>query len=223
MVAAVTGVGAATFAFCNAHTVNQARCSPAFRQALASATVWNDGIGMNLAARLLDGAPYPANNHGTDMTPALLDALPAGTSIFLLGSLAGVAEEARVRLQLRFPTLRFAGAHHGWFTPDEEPAVLDRIRASGARLVIVGMGQPRQELWAERHAAALGTVLLCAGAYLDFAAGRFTRAPRWVQRAGLEWAFRMVLEPRRLARRYLIGNAIFLVGTLTERRRRSRP
>lgn len=220
MVAAVVDGGSATFAFCNAHTANLARGSSAFRGALARATVWNDGVGMNLAARLLDGAPYPANNHGTDLTPALLAALPADTPVFLLGSPAGVAEEARDALRARFPALAFVGVHHGWFTPDEEPQVDRLIRDSGARLVIIGMGQPRQELWAARHAAALDAVLLCAGAYLDFAAGRFRRAPAWVQRARLEWAFRLALEPRRLARRYLIGNAAFLGAAILERRRR---
>ncbi|MFD1844043.1 WecB/TagA/CpsF family glycosyltransferase [Sphingomonas qilianensis] len=220
MLAAVEREAPAIFTFCNAHTVNLARSSVPLRKALRHATVFNDGIGMDIASKLLFGAPFPDNLNGTDLTPALLGALPEGIAVYLLGSPAGVAQDAQAVLAARFPTLRFAGAEHGWFAEADEPAIVERIRQSGAQLLIVGMGQPRQELWAARHAAALGIVQLCVGAYLDFAADRFPRAPLWVRQARLEWAFRLAQEPTRLAHRYLVGNAKFLINVVLERGRR---
>lgn len=214
---AVSGGGTAIFAFCNAHSVNIARRDPAFRRALGDATVFNDGFGLDIATRILGEPRFPDNLNGTDLTPALLDALPAGTPIFLLGSPAGVAEEARLALAARFPALRFVGTEHGWFTAEDEPRIAAKIRASGARLILVGMGQPRQEIWASRHRAGLECVLLCVGAYLDFAAGRFQRAPRWIQAARSEWIWRLALEPRRLAQRYLVGNALFVARMVSQR------
>lgn len=216
---AVENRRAAIVAFCNAHTVNLARRDPMFCKALSAATVLNDGVGLDVAMRLLGQPAFADNLNGTDLTPALLAILPADTAVYLLGSPEGVAAEARVALSARFAHLRFVGAEHGWFGPEDEAAVAARIKASGAQLVIVGMGQPRQELWAVRHMESIGAVLLCAGAYLDFAAGRFPRAPGWVQSARLEWMFRLLQEPRRLAHRYLVGNAAFLLGVVTDRLR----
>ena len=81
------------------------------------------------------------------------------------------------------------------------------------------MGQPRKELWAARNRDAISAVILCIGAYLDFVAGAVPRAPRWIQKARMEWAYRLALEPRRLAGRYLIGNATFLLRTARQRMR----
>jgi exopolysaccharide biosynthesis WecB/TagA/CpsF family protein len=208
------------FGFANAHSVNLARRLPAFAEALRQVTVFNDGIGIELAARILTGERLPANLNGTDLTPALLAVLPAGTRVYLLGSPPGVAEAARAVFAERFPALDFVGARDGFFGEGEGAAVAAHIAETGAQLVIVGMGQPRQEFWATRYAESTGAVALCAGAILDFTAGRFQRAPGWVQAARLEWAYRLALEPRRLAQRYLVGNASFLAHVLLQRYRR---
>lgn len=216
----IVGGAAQVFGFANAHSVNLARRSPAFAAALREMIVFNDGIGVELASRILTGARLPANLNGTDLTPALLAALPAGTRIYLLGSPPGIAEEARAVFAARYPALVFVGADHGYFGEADDAAVAARIAATQAQLVIVGMGQPRQELWATQHVATLGAVVLCAGAILDFTAGRFQRAPDWVQAARLEWAYRLALEPGRLAQRYLVGNASFMLHVLLQRHRR---
>ena len=205
------------WAFCNAHTVNVARRDPALRAALARATVFNDGLGVDLASRLLYGAPFPDNLNGTDLTPALLSRLPEGTPVFLIGSEPGVAELAGHCLAQTFPGIRFVGSHHGFFAEADEPMITAQIRASGARLVLVGMGNPAQEFWAMRNTSEIAAPLLCIGAFLDFAAGRVSRAPGFVRKVRLEWVYRLLLEPRRLARRYLIGNVSFLAAVLRQR------
>ncbi len=204
------------FAFCNAHTANLANSRADLREALRHATVFNDGIGVDLASRLLYGASFPDNLNGTDLTPALLDALPAGTPVFLLGSRPGVAQDAAALLEQRHG-IRIVGAQHGYFSPHEEPQIVRQIADSGASLVIVAMGNPWQELWAMRNHAALSAPVLCVGAFLDFAAGRVARAPQIVRNLRLEWGYRLLQEPRRLASRYLLGNGTFLLAVLQQR------
>lgn len=213
----ISGRKGGVFGFANAHSVNLARHLPEFADALKRVTVLNDGIGIELAARVLTGKRLPANLNGTDLTPALLAALPANTRVFLLGSPPGVSEDARAVFIQRFPLLSFVGARDGFFADAEGAEVAAEIAATAADLLIVGMGQPRQEIWATRYGNATGAVALCAGAILDFTAGRFRRAPNWVQAARLEWAYRLALEPRRLAQRYLIGNASFMAHVLLQR------
>ena len=204
------------FAFCNAHTANMANSRADLREALRHATVFNDGIGVDVASRVLYGASFPENLNGTDLTPALLDALPAGTPVFLLGSRPGVAQDAAALLEQRHD-IRVVDTHHGYFSPHEEPRIAEQIAASGARLVIVAMGNPGQELWAARNHAAMPAPILCVGAFLDFTAGRVARAPRILRDLRLEWVYRLLQEPRRLARRYLLGNAGFLLAVLQQR------
>jgi N-acetylglucosaminyldiphosphoundecaprenol N-acetyl-beta-D-mannosaminyltransferase/alpha-1,3-mannosyltransferase len=146
--------------------------------------------------------------------------MPVGTRIFLLGSPPGVAEDAQSIFAKRFPSLEFVGARDGFFSDEDGTHVAEQVAATGAQLVIVGMGQPRQELWATRYGNACGAVTLCAGAILDFTAGRFKRAPSWVQAIRMEWAFRLALEPKRLAGRYLVGNASFMLHVLVQRFRK---
>lgn len=204
------------FAFCNAHTANVANRRPDLREALRHATVFNDGVGVNLASRVLYGASFPENLNGTDLTPALLDALPAGTPVFLLGSRPGVAQAAAALLEQRHG-IKVVGIQHGYFSAQSEPQIAQQIARSGARLVIVAMGNPLQELWAARSHAGLQAPVLCVGAFLDFAAGRVTRAPQVVRDLRLEWVYRLMHEPRRLTRRYLLGNSSFLLAILQQR------
>ncbi|TML25261.1 MAG: WecB/TagA/CpsF family glycosyltransferase, partial [Actinobacteria bacterium] len=120
------------------------------------------------------------------------------------------------------PDLRIAGTHHGYFDPESPHAdrVVEDINASGANLLLVGMGTPKQELWVQRRAEQLDVdVLWTVGALLDYMAGRVPRAPRWLADHGLEWIFRLAMEPQRMWRRYLLGNPIFLSRVMHERQR----
>jgi exopolysaccharide biosynthesis WecB/TagA/CpsF family protein len=208
------------WAFANAHTVTLAERDPAFAAALGQATVFNDGAGVEMASKLLYGQSFPCNLNGTDLTPALLASLTRSTRIFLLGSKPGVAEIAAQSLTQRYPHVVIVGVADGFFGKHEEIGLTARISASSADLVLLGMGHPMQELFAARHATTLGMPLMCVGAFLDFAAGRVARAPRVVQRLRLEWVYRLAQEPRRLARRYLIGNFVFAGIILKQRRTR---
>lgn len=209
---AVIAHRSAMFAFCNAHTVNLARRDPAFAAILRQMTVFNDGIGLEIARRLIYGERFFANLNGTDLTPRLLASLPPGTRVFLLGSPPGIAQRAGAIIAERYPHVAIVGTHSGFFDPEDQQVIAEQIGASEAALVLVGMGQPRQELWAAQWTERIDTVSVCIGAFLDFTAGAVTRAPAWVQDYGLEWAYRLGQEPRRLMRRYVLGNPGFLLA-----------
>lgn len=205
--------------FANAHTVNMARQRSEFAEALKKALVLNDGIGVDIASRWLYRSSFPDNLNGTDFTPALLNRVASGTRLFLLGGAPGVAETAANAIKAKHGHIDIVGTQHGFFTNEEEADVLRRINASGADIVLVAMGHPRQELWTAQNIDRLGVTAMCVGALLDFYAGTARRAPKWVRQLRAEWAFRLLCEPRRLAHRYLIGNGTFLVHTLASERR----
>lgn len=206
-------------AFLNAHGSNIAAEDPGFAAVLRRALVLNDGVGMDIAARLLHGAPFPANLNGTDFVPAYLAATQHRFRIHVVGGAAGVARRAVDALRRIAPQHRYVGARDGYFADDAAAAAA--AIASGADLVLVGMGSPRQELWAARHLVVPGGVsAFCVGGLLDFIASEKPRAPALVRRLRLEWAFRLLIEPRRLWRRYLIGNAVFFMHLFDARLRR---
>jgi N-acetylglucosaminyldiphosphoundecaprenol N-acetyl-beta-D-mannosaminyltransferase len=200
--------------YVNAHVVNQSRDDPALREALGRADlVYCDGYGVRLAARALH-IPVPHRMTGADWIwdlGALCE--QSGQSLYLLGSEPPVAREAAARLRQRYPRLGVVGSHHGYFdleSPHNE-RVLEDIRARAPQIVLVGMGTPKQELWVDRYADELGGALVwTVGALFDYVSGRTPRAPRWLSDNGLEWIFRLGVEPTRMWRRYLIGNPIFL-------------
>ncbi len=199
--------------FVNAHCINIARRSKAYVHALErSQLVLADGSGVLTAARLRS-LPIRQNLNGTDLLPKVMGtAAEAGATVFLLGARSGVAEEAARRLMLAHPGLEVVGTEHGYLGPDEEQRLLRRLRALKPDVLLVGMGVPIQELWIDRLWDELPVKLAFgAGAFLDFAAGRVPRAPRWLRVMGMEWSFRLAVEPRRMWRRYLLGNLQFLL------------
>lgn len=198
--------------FLNAHCVNVLAGDPAYARALTTAdAVLPDGIGVDLAARLT-GQRLTANLNGTDFTPRLLrEAARRGLSVFLFGAAPGVADRAADKLCLDIPGLRIAGTRDGFDGAADEEAAIAAINGSGADILIVAMGVPRQDIWLERNAHRLAPQLcLGVGALLDFMAGRVRRAPAAVRRARMEWAWRLAMEPRRMAGRYLVGNVTFM-------------
>ncbi|HYZ47091.1 MAG TPA: WecB/TagA/CpsF family glycosyltransferase [Actinomycetota bacterium] len=203
----------------NAHAVNLAMEDQGHLEVLRAADlVLNDGKGMLLGARLL-GSSFPADLNGNFFTPLLLDrAAQRGWPTFLLGAAPGVIERAAEVLAVRHPGLAIVGTHHGFMSPDEDAAVCARIRLSGAELLLVGLGMPRQEHWTYKNLAATGARLASTvGAFYDFQTGQVPRAPAWLNRVGLEWIHRLAMEPRRLWRRYLVGNPVFVARVLRQR------
>jgi len=203
--------------FANAHTINVAARYPQMEKALESATVLNDGVGVDLASKILYKEKFPDNLNGTDFVPHLLAKAGGTLSVFVLGSTPEIARAAADQIAQKFPAVTVAGYHHGFFGGDEDANICGIIRESGANLVLVGMGQPRQEIWASRYYAEITGVTICVGALLDFIAGRFKRAPMSWQQNKLEWLYRLIQEPRRLTGRYLVGNVMF-VGRIVAQR-----
>ncbi|HJW70373.1 MAG TPA: WecB/TagA/CpsF family glycosyltransferase [Candidatus Binatia bacterium] len=201
----------------NAHTLNLATEDAGYRDVLAQADiVLRDGVGVELAARLT-GARPGHNFVGTDFVPTLLRVLGArveGVSVHLLGGRDGVALEAAHVLLRQIPGLRVVGVESGFGDLD---GAVPRIRAASPDVLLVALGNPLQEQWINRHRDELGTpVAIGVGALFDYLAGRVSRAPRWVLRLRSEWLFRLIIEPRRLWRRYVVGNPRFLVRVLRD-------
>lgn len=181
----------------NAAMLVAARRDAAVRQVLAGASLRvPDGAGVLLAARLLGRPPY-VRVPGVELAERLCAvAAREGWRVFLLGAAPGVAQAAADVLRRRHPGLPVAGVHHGYFSDDA--SVITQIRAARPHLLLVALGFPRQELWIARHRAQLGVpVSMGVGGTFDVLAGRVRRAPVWVQRLGMEWAYRLVQEPRR--------------------------
>lgn len=209
-------------AFLNAHCGNVAARDATYRDALVTAgMILPDGIGVEMAARMA-GHSFTENLNGTDFTPALLQrAARRGLSVFLLGGRPGVAEDAAARLARDIPGLRIAGTRDGYDGMRDEAAALAQVNASGADILLVALGVPFQDTWLARNEARLAPRLsLGVGALFDFLAGRVRRAPAMVRRAKAEWAWRLAMEPRRMARRYLVGNIAFLARARADARRR---
>jgi N-acetylglucosaminyldiphosphoundecaprenol N-acetyl-beta-D-mannosaminyltransferase len=202
--------------FVNAHCLNVARRDSDYRQALAeSEVVLADGSGLLIGSRLL-GIPVRHNLNGTDLVPRLLERAGAESCrVFLLGGRPGVAAAVATVLGERYPGLVVAGVQHGYLTPELERETLASIAEAKPDILIVAMGVPLQEGWLHEHWERLPVTLgIAAGGLFEFMSGRHPRAPRWMRRVGLEWSFRLMLEPRRLWRRYLVGNAVFMARVL---------
>ena len=199
--------------FLNTHCVNVAVKHGDYLRALqAAGPLYADGSGLALASRLA-GSPLIDNVNGTDMFPLLCaQAARRGLPIALLGAEPGIVDRCAAAMQARCPGLNVAWRHHGFFTRAEEPKLIKDLNASGARVVLVAMGVPAQELWLTRCGPQLTIpVQMAVGGLFDFYSGRRKRAPAILRRTGLEWTFRLAQEPRRLFRRYILGNPVFLV------------
>ncbi|WP_314733278.1 WecB/TagA/CpsF family glycosyltransferase [Afifella sp. JA880] len=202
-----------TAAFLNAHCMNVAAKTPIYQWALKKADyLLPDGSGLQLAAKL-QGKRFVENLNGTDLfVPLCRKAAALGLSIYFLGSAQGVARKASEAARKIAPALKVAGTRHGYFYAEEEDRIIDEINASGADIVLVALGVPRQDVWIARNRHRLNARLVMGvGAQFDFWAGRVSRAPRMLRSAGLEWIWRFAIEPRRMFRRYIIGNPEFMM------------
>lgn len=191
--------------------------NPDFRQAYQNAAlVLADGMPIIWAGKLF-GKPLKAKISGSDLIYWLSEyAAQKGYSLFLLGAREGVADQAAKKLVEKYPGLKIAGTHSPplGFEKSEETnrKVIDLVRDSGADICFVALGAPKQDLWSWRyHKEAGAKLFLGVGASFDFVAGTIQRAPVWMQRTGLEWTWRIMQEPRRMAHRYLIRDSKFLL------------
>lgn len=202
----------------NPEIVEACREDLAARHAVNSADmVLPDGIGVVKGARML-GTPLKGRVPGIEFAAGLMERMAReGLSLYLLGAKPGVAEAAGERLAAKYPGLKIAGTHDGYF--QEDAPVLEAIRRSGADCVFVCLGAPKQELWMEAHGEETGARLLCGlGGSLDVFAGIVERAPRFWSDHGLEWFYRLCKDPRRAGR--MMKLPLFLLHVQKEKRRR---
>lgn len=183
----------------------------------ASDVVLPDGMGIYYASRLL-GDPTPGvSNAVLLMFELLRRAEGKGYGVFLLGTRPEILERVERRLHATYPALSIVGSHHGYFGIEDEAEIVSRIAGSGARILFLGLSTPKREDFLTRHQHELGVpVSVPVGGAFDVVAGVYKLAPGWVRVIGLEWLFRLIQEPRRLWKRYLISNSVFAVLVLRE-------
>lgn len=199
----------------NVHVVMTAYWDDQYQRILeGAALVTSDGMPLVMGLRLL-GIPNQSRVYGPDLMLAWCDrAVQTGMPIYLYGGTEPMLEKMAIYLQHRFPGLVIAGTHAPPFRPltsVEAAADVERINQSGAKVVFVGLGCPKQEQWMHRHQGQVAAVMVGVGAAFSFFSGDVAQAPRWMMRLGLEWLYRFAQEPRRLWQRYLINNPAFVL------------
>lgn len=209
--------------YVNVHALNLGCTLPWFRAFLNQSKIaFCDGFGVKWGARLL-GHTIPHRFTPPDWIDDLASmASQNGFTIFLLGSRPGVAAKVAALLQQRFPDLQIVGVHHGYFdkTPGcpENESVIQAINTAKPNILLIGFGMPLQEHWLKENWDNIEVnVALTGGAIFDYVSGELRRGPRWMTDHGLEWLARLIIEPRRLWRRYIIGNPRFLWRVLKQR------
>ena len=211
--------------FLNANGCNFTFHDAEYVLALRNATwVLNDGVGMDIAARLR-GRSFTENLNGSDLINEgdfLHQCAGHAIRVFLLGARPATVDLAVRQYMARFPGLEVAGSHHGYFDHLDDACslrVVEQVNQSGAEVLIVGLGSPLQEIWLHRYRSHLACrMAIACGGSLDQVAGVVPRAPRAWIRVRLEWLYRLGREPRRLWRRYLIGNVVFMARAILHRK-----
>lgn len=207
----------------NVHALNLT-CRHAWLRALfqRATIVRIDGFGVRLGARIL-GRRTPARMTWADFIHALAPfCAQHGLRLFFLGSRPGIAEQAADQLRRQYPGLSIVGTHHGHFdkTPGSaaNAAVIAAVNAAQPDILLLGFGMPLQERWLTDNWEQVNVpVTMTAGAALDYISGNLRRGPRWMTDHGLEWLARLLIEPRRLWRRYILGNPTFLARVIAQR------
>jgi len=214
----------ALIAFVNPACLNIAYTNQAYHQVLQNVDrILPDGIGIKIGCRLLNQSLL-ANINGTDLFPRLCERVADHSySLYLLGGMDGVAEKAAITMQQRYPNLKIAGFHDGYFSDQQESSIIEMINNSGAAILLVGFGVPKQELWLASHRDQLNPIVCMGiGGLFDYYSGRIPRAPVWMREIGLEWSWRLIQEPSRMWKRYIIGNPLFLYRVWLQRQQKAK-
>ncbi|MEM9567426.1 MAG: WecB/TagA/CpsF family glycosyltransferase [Cyanobacteria bacterium P01_E01_bin.34] len=199
----------------NVHVLTTARWEAEYRDVLHNAKlVTPDGMPLVWALRLL-GFPHQQRVYGPDLMLELCDRLSTASdlSVYLYGGTPATLQRLQSNLLQKYPDLAIAGSYSPPFrqlSPAEEQADIERIHQTGAQIVLVALGCPKQEYWMARQQGTLQAVAIGVGAAFAFHSGTVRQAPRWMMRWGLEWLFRLWVEPRRLWKRYAINNPAFV-------------
>jgi N-acetylglucosaminyldiphosphoundecaprenol N-acetyl-beta-D-mannosaminyltransferase len=200
-------------AVANAAKIVKMRSDKELKSSIQSAhLVGADGVPLIWAARLL-GKPLLGRVNGTDLMYRLLErADEKRYRIFFFGTKEKILQKVIERVRTEYPSVNIAGFHHGYFTPAQELLIVRKIRAAKADILFIAFGTPKKELWIKRYLSSMGVpVVHGVGGSFDVLAGVIPRAPLWMQKYGLEWLFRLGQEPRRMWRRYLVTNTLFIL------------
>jgi N-acetylglucosaminyldiphosphoundecaprenol N-acetyl-beta-D-mannosaminyltransferase len=199
---------------CNVHSLVTATQCPSFNGVIGHADLaLPDGAPVAWALRR-EGFPQQQRINGPDLTWRYLEvAEKIGQRVFFYGSSEDTLAKLEERIKKQFPKLHIAGMVSPPFrnlSPEEDQAYVDQINQSGAHVLFVGLGCPKQEAWMAAHRGRIQAVMLGVGAAFDYHAGTIERAPKWMQKIGMEWLHRLCSEPRRLAKRYAVTNSVFI-------------
>lgn len=203
------------FNFLNANNANLAMRDQTYRQGLSRCEVLPDGVGVDIASRTLYGAAFPANLNGTDLIPALLVHIERPLTVALIGARPEILAKAVINFQAATPWHHFHAVSDGYFDQTDSAAVLDSLAELDPDITLVALGSPAQELWIDSHIrSGHGRVVFGVGALFDFVSGTVARAPKRFRNLRMEWLWRLIQEPSRLWRRYILGNPVFLFNLL---------
>lgn len=198
--------------YVNAHCMVISQKDEAYKKILKRADlVYADGISLVWVGRLI-GEYLPCRLTAADFMPRFFQRFAeTGIRVYMLGAGPGVADRAAKRLRKNNPRLEIVGTHHGYFEEAESEKLIEDINAATPHILMVGMGVPYQEKWVEKHVDRIDVpVVWTIGALFDFLSGRLARGPQWLLDSGFEWLCRLLAEPRRLGRRYVVGNLLFI-------------
>jgi alpha-1,3-mannosyltransferase len=205
-------------AFVNANLANMSLKDKNLQDCMQSFLLLNDGSGVSIASRLLYNADFPDNLNGTDFIEFFLNNCKIPLRVYLLGSSPRVSKLATDIVKERWPQHQVTGAQHGYFLESETDQVLSNIKEAKPNLILVAMGNGLQEKWVNKLAPDFAISSWGVGAFFDFLSNEVPRAPLWMRQTGVEWIFRLCCEPRRMAKRYLIGNFVFIYNVILQLR-----
>jgi len=201
-----------TIVLLNPYLILEARRHPDYSEYIKKADIVTaDGFGLLLAAKFI-GESFPERVTGTDIMPLIGElSQKKKYKIFLIGGEPGISEKAKQKYEEKFPGINIVGTYHGFFSKEEEANIVNEIKIKKPDILVVCMGAYTQEMFIKKYLYELNVpVCFGNGAALDFMSEKFKRAPKWMQNLGLEWLFRLIQEPGRLWKRYLIGNTMFI-------------
>lgn len=206
-------------AFVNTHLAYHAHQNVGLSRALNSFYLLNDGVGLSFLSFVRNGGGFCENLNGTDFTPALLQVLPNGTRLYMVGAQPDVVKKAATHIAGTYDNIEICGTCDGYSANGEaRKAVFSDIKRQKPNLILVAMGNPLQEEWiAEAARVAPGSVMLGVGALFDYLSGAKTRAPPSWRSLRLEWMFRLAREPHRLAKRYTVEFGALLMDNIYAR------
>ncbi|OBZ92757.1 UDP-N-acetyl-D-mannosaminuronic acid transferase [Pararhizobium polonicum] len=204
-------IGQTVISFLNANNANLMMRDPEYRAVLNRHIVLPDGHGVDLASWLFHGKIFPANLNGTDFVPALMTYITTPRRIAMIGARPEVLARAAENFRKHAPWHEFVAVADGYIDADQSDDVMAEVRALKPDILLIAMGSPKQEKWIDRHVGpGHARLVISVGALFDFMAEEVPRASPTVRRLRLEWLHRLVQEPSRLWRRYLLGNPLFI-------------